>query len=255
MQKGEFERFRLYDLFAAPTYHAIQTIHANYLTATGEGGKYDNAIHTDATQIGSWEQFRIVKCGDLGTGYQYTIIAPNNQALVATNGGGLDDGTPLGRDYLAPPGNRPEIVWARFRLVQQSDGSYGLRTSNGVNYLTALGGGGKVEQFPAGLSDDCSGPFGTCVADKRSGIFHTDATQVQAWEKFRFVDQGDCRYTIQTSSGFFMGLYNDPAGQTLFTTRRSIISENEKFQLLMSGLASPPVPPPQFRQEALEDPK
>jgi hypothetical protein len=52
-----------------------------------------------------------------------------------------------------------------------------------------------------------------------------------------------------------MGLYNDPAGQTLFTTRRSIISENEKFQLLMSGLASPPVPPPQFRQEALEDPK
>jgi hypothetical protein len=74
-----------------------------------------------------------------------------------------------------------------------------------------------------------------------STIFHTDATQVRAWEKFRIVDQGDCRYTIQTVSGFFFGLYTDSMGNTLFTTRRSIISENEKFQLAAYGLESPPV--------------
>ena len=132
-QISDWERFRLHDLSvdgAAPTYFALQTIHGNYLTAVGEGGKYDNAIHTDATQLGSWEQFRIVKCGDLGTGYQYTILAADGQALIANEGGGLDDGTPIYRDYLRPGGtvgtplgDRPAITWARFGLIRQNDGS------------------------------------------------------------------------------------------------------------------------------------
>ncbi len=74
-------------------------------------------------------------------------------------------------------------------------------------------------------------------------IFHTDATQVQAWEKFRFLDQGNCTYAIQTVKGYYMGIYKDPSGHysMLLTTDRSTISENEKWQLVMYGLESPAV--------------
>jgi hypothetical protein len=62
-QAKDWERFRLIDLGvgtpAAPTYYGLQTIKGNYLTAMGAGGKYQDALHTDATQIKGWEQFRM----------------------------------------------------------------------------------------------------------------------------------------------------------------------------------------------------
>jgi hypothetical protein len=78
----------------------------------------------------------------------------------------------------------PDDKLARFTLIRQADGTYALRTPNGINYVTAVGGGGQPP------SDE---------------NFHTDATQVQAWEKFRIVDDGHCRYTIQTVNGGFIG--------------------------------------------------
>jgi hypothetical protein len=234
-QVRDWEKFRVYDLSSggvAPTYFALQTIRGNYLTAVGEGGKYEDAIHTDATQIGKWEYFRIVKCGDLGTDYQYTIIPANDQVLSAVNGGGLDKGDTIVQGYW--PGDTPDRAWVRFKFVKQGDGTYALQTANGANYVTALGGGGQVQKY---FPPDC-GLFSACIGGF-SAIFHTDATRVQAWEKFRFVDQGNCKYAIQTSSGFFVGIFKDASGYTLLTTRRSEISENEKFQLVMYGLASP----------------
>jgi hypothetical protein len=77
--------------------------------------------------------------------------------------------------------------------------------------------------------------------DSFSSIFHTDATQVQAWEQFRVIDQGNCKYAIQTASGFYVGIYKNASGWTLLTTRANFISENEKFQLVVYGLASPDV--------------
>jgi hypothetical protein len=63
---------------------------------------------------------------------------------------------------------------------------------------------------------------------------------VQAWEKFRVIDQGNCTYAIQTSSGFFAGIFMDSSGVTLLTTRRDgAPTANEKFQLVVFGLASP----------------
>lgn len=55
------------------------------------------------------------------------------------------------------------------------------------------------------------------------------------------IDQGNCSYAIQTSNGFYMGIYKDSSGYTLLTTRRDGVSTaNEKFQLvLLYGLASP----------------
>ena len=101
---------------------------------------------------------------------------------------------------------------------------------------TALGGGVQAQQyFPpnCGLFSACIGGFST--------IFHTDATQVQAWERFRIINQGNCNYAIQTTKGFFVGIFKDLSGYMLMTTDRSSISANEKFQFVMYGLASPVV--------------
>jgi hypothetical protein len=234
-QIGSWERFRMIDLAEgrfAPTYYALYTSGSRVVTAVGAGGKYDDAFHTDGYQVGSWEELRPVKCGDLGSGYEYYIIPSNGYMLTAEAGGGQTDGYALtwGYDYGEPD----NALWSRFKLVRQSDGWYALQTSSG-NYLTALGGGGLVQQY-----FECDpGWFGACL-DSVSAIFHTDATQVSSWEKFRLVDLGNCKYAIQTVSGFYFGLFRSSHGW-MFTTRRSTISDNEKFELVMSGLGSPPI--------------
>ena len=79
--------------------------------------------------------------------------------------------------------------WQKFRLIQQSDGSYALQTSKWDQLCHRDWGGGLRS--------------GTLSYDD----LVTDRTQVQAWERFRFVDQGDCTYAIQTVSGYYLGKY------------------------------------------------
>jgi hypothetical protein len=226
-QAKDWERFRLLDLSVgnfAPSYYAFQTIKGFYVTAVGAGGKYADAFHTDAKQIKDWEKLRIVKCGDIGPESEYGILTANGSFLKAELAAGKSQGD-LWLDSYAGP-------LTRFKFIRQGDGSYALQTSNGVNFVTALGGGGQVQkELP------CSG--NVCL-QSYSVIFHTDARQVQAWEKFRLIDQGNCTYAIQTTSGFHMGIYKDSSGRTLLTTRRDGASTaNEKFQLVVYGLASP----------------
>ena len=89
-QAKDWERFRLIYLGigapSAPTYYAIQTIKGNYFTAVNGGGNYQDALHTDATQIKGWEQFRIVKCGDPGSGYEYAVRPPTPNFLRPRSG-------------------------------------------------------------------------------------------------------------------------------------------------------------------------
>jgi hypothetical protein len=229
-----WEQFRMNDLSwvnSAATYYELYTIGKRDVTAVGAGGQYEDAIHTDATHVGTWEEFRPVKCGDLGSGFDYFVI-PNvvpddGWALSAPDGGGRVSGA-VAMGY----GGWPE---SRFKLIRQTDGSYALQTSNGSNFVTALGGGGEVQVY---IHCDPGFP-GACI-DGVSDIFHTDATQVRGWEKFRIADLGNCKYTIQTMKGFFFGQYQASEG-VFFTTDRSVISDNEKFQFVMSGLASPPI--------------
>ncbi|SLM49187.1 conserved exported protein of unknown function [Nitrospira japonica] len=234
-QPRDWERFRLvYMSGHPPTYYGIGTIKGNFLTAVGAGGKYQDALHTDAKQIQAWEQFRIVKCGDPGSGYEYAIMAADGEFLASNNW----EGKP-GFGLSA----RPAEAEMKFKLFRQSDGTYALQTANGRTYLTALGGGGQVEKYDRKYyTPDCGGLFGGPCVGGSAPIFHTDATQVQAWEKFRIIDQGNCTYAIQTSSGFFSGIFKDSSGVTLLTTRRDgAPSANEKFQLVVFGLASPAI--------------
>lgn len=229
-----WEQFRINNLSVenvAATYYELYTIGGRDVTAVGAGGHYEDAIHTDAVHVDTWEEFRPVKCGDLGSGYDYyiipSIVPANGWALSAPGGGGRVSGA------VAPGyGGLPE---SSFKLILQPDGSYALRTSNGVNFVTALGGGGEVQVY-----EHCDpGSSGACI-DGVSDIFHTDATQVRGWEKFRIADLGNCKYTIQTVSGFYFGQYQSSDG-VFFTTDRSVISDNEKFEFVMSGLGSPPI--------------
>ena len=41
---------------------SIETYSGNYLTAVSGGGRTQDVIHSDATQVGSWEKFRL-NCG------------------------------------------------------------------------------------------------------------------------------------------------------------------------------------------------
>ncbi|MEP7154027.1 MAG: hypothetical protein ABI856_20170, partial [Nitrospira sp.] len=173
--------------------NSIQTVNGHYLTAVGAGGKTTDAIHTDAVKADNWEYFYIWKCGDLGSGYQYTISAVSVPYgfLFAYGGGGhvathIDIVVAGALGILTDYNLRPapfDNNWQKFRLMRQSDGSYALLTSNGINYVTAIQGGGLAS--------------GTKTYDD----LVTDRTQVQAWEKFKFVDLGDCSYAIQTVSG------------------------------------------------------
>ena len=71
-QIAAWEKFRLLTQVGPSDYgaYAIQTARGNYLTATGGGGHKTDppAVHTDATHIGSWETFWLLKCADLGSG-------------------------------------------------------------------------------------------------------------------------------------------------------------------------------------------
>jgi hypothetical protein len=214
-QALDWEKFR----FGRPSgvgWGTIQTVKGNYVTALGGGGKAeDAAFHTDAVQISvnpapTWEWYYVQKCGDLGPDMEYAIYPSYSGTLWnATAGGGRVKGA-IGSD-----------LWengARFKFIRQPDGSYALQTPNGVNYVTAIQGGGLAN--------------GTATWD----TLVTDRTQVQAWEKFKIVDDGHCMYTIQTVSGFYVGWGGNGISTRISDPNAAPqIGYNAKFKLLPYG--------------------
>jgi len=201
----------------------IQTVKGNYLTAVGAGGKTTDAIHSDAVKADNWEYFYIWKCGDLGSGRHYTMRAVSDlQGFVFSYGGGGRVNTRDGNfifgalgvlsDYKLRPASF-DNRWQQFLFMRQNDGSYALRTSNGVNYVTAVQGGGLAS--------------GAITTDN----LVTDRTQVQAWEKFRFVEHGSCTYVIQTASGHYLGKKTATTGIGKFATNVIDINQATKFRL------------------------
>lgn len=193
----------------------IKSFSGNFLTALGGGGKATGAFHTDATKANTWEYFWVFKCGDLGSGYTYAFRpagTPNGYVnFLTANGGG-------GRTTQAMTAYSGLNDGSKFKLLRQSDGSYALQTSNRVNYVTAVGGGGLAH----------------------GDNLQTNRTQVQAWEQFKIVEQPNCAYIIQTVSGFYLAV--GPGGAGTISTRISdpnaapSINYNAKFELIMLGL-------------------
>jgi hypothetical protein len=82
-----------------------------------------------------------------------------------------------------------------------------IQTSNG-HYLTAVGGGGRT-----------------------TDVIHTNATIVQAWEKFTIVAKGDAR-GLRTSGGFYLTAV-DSGGRTtdVIHSNATVLSDWENFAL------------------------
>ncbi|MFZ0317741.1 MAG: hypothetical protein WAL56_01340 [Candidatus Sulfotelmatobacter sp.] len=195
----------------SPWYYAIPTKTGNYLTALGGGGDTDPSVHSDATKIASWELFRLIKCGELMSGYQYAIRPIEGFTLTANNGGGLTRNG-LFLSTLDDIDRRP---WTKLTLLEQDDGSYAMQTVSG-NYVTAVGGGGIPPFDENGTESD---------------VFHTDAVRIQAWEKFRILDQGDGTYVIQTTvSREFIGAIDD-TGELYLRTDIQTIEGAARFRL------------------------
>jgi hypothetical protein len=193
----------------------ILTFNEHFLTALGGGGKPSGAFHTDATVASTWEDFWVLKTGDIGSGYNYAVRPAgtgqpggNSFFLTAVAGGGQKT------NGIVFQGLQP--AYSRFTLLQQADGSYALQTYSG-NFVTAVGGGGLAS----------------------GDNLHTDATQIRDWEKFRFVDQGDATYTVQTVSGFYLAVKTGAAGpistRISFPDQAPQIGYTAKFELMMMG--------------------
>ena len=100
-----------------------------------------------------------------------------------------------------------------FKLIRQADGLYALQTENGINYVTAVNGGGQ------GVG---------------SRALETNRTWVLGWEKFRLWATHDCAYAFQAQSGHWLGLrYANPPDYTnaVLTTNSTGIQEINKFRL------------------------
>ncbi|GKS57225.1 hypothetical protein YTPLAS18_07520 [Nitrospira sp.] len=216
--QNDIALFRVDGPSAAGTF-TVKSYGGHFLTALGGGGKANDAFHTDATKAQSWEMYYFLKCGDLGTGYQYAIRPTGTGnipgkgdfvSFLTAQGGG-------GRTTQAMTAYSGYQAASRFKLIRQSNGSYALQTSNGVNYLTAVNGGGLAS----------------------GDNLQTNRTQVQAWETFKIVEQSNCSYTIQTVSGFYLAV---GPGSSTISTRISdpnaapTIGYNAKFELIMVGL-------------------
>jgi hypothetical protein len=191
----------------------IQTSNGNFVTAVGGGQRRTDVLHTDAMRASTWESFYVSKCGDLGSGFSYGIRSNGSGSFLSAAGGG-------GQTHGAITANSGALTGlGRFTLVQEPDGLYALRTTNGVNFVTAVNGGGLVQ--------------GSATPD----ILQTDRPQVQAWEKFRIVDDGSCNYTIQTVSGYYLAT-NGPNFSTDISdpNRATTVGYNAKFNLVMFDL-------------------
>ena len=170
--------------------YTLTTFTGNYVTAVDGGGLATRAFHTDAVRPSTWEEFYITKVGDLGSGYYYAIRPVGiNDAPAAKSAyvflNALGEGGISGALAVALLDCGPT---ARFRLIRQANGSYAIQTPDGIHYVTADEGGGLAHGSPA------------------TGNLQTNRTVVQAWEQFKFLDQGNGLYTIQTVSGFYLGV-------------------------------------------------
>jgi hypothetical protein len=135
----------------APQTCTIMTSNGHYLTAVGGGGRTTNVLHTDATRVGSWENFVMVDTGEGSALYGFKTA--NGHYLTAVGGGGRTT------DVFHSDATKLQ-AWEKIMVQALGGGSYALKTING-HYVTATGGGGHT-----------------------SDAVHTDATRVGSWEKF-----------------------------------------------------------------------
>ena len=188
-----------FNIFKQWTWSYIRVSNGDYV-------KLANGLRTGKSDDAG-TAFLFYKCGEPGPDSFYHISwatggdpprAPYDW-LQAYGGGGRVSGA-MGLHLLTTP----NLQGTTFRLIRQADGKYALQTQNGINFVTAVAGGGQS------------------VAP----TLQTNRTQVLAWEKFRLWIMPDCGYAFQTDSGHWLGLIDGR-----LTTRSQNITGVNKFRL------------------------
>jgi hypothetical protein len=161
------------------------------------------------------EKFYLLRTGDLNVGqHQYAIrpIGTDLGFLTAINGGN--------RKVHAMIAKSPLVDNSHFQLHQQPDGTFAIGTPLPLYFVTADDGGGLAH--------------GSSELDN----LFTTQTQVQAWETFRIHETSPGIFTIQTISGFFIGVKNDLSNistQISFPDEAPSIGYSAKFELISMG--------------------
>ena len=155
-----------------PGEFAIQTWNGDYVNAEPKfeppgDSPADFSVTTDAQGIDlfwGYQKFRLAQ-RDPSAPQDKSIQTNYGRYLTAVDGGGRTSDT-IHADA------KQVNAWEQFQLIELLDWPqwFAIKTIHG-NYLTALGGGGKGYQF--------------------GDVFHTDATQINGWERFRLVKCGD----------------------------------------------------------------
>lgn len=124
-------------------------------------GSHDLALHTNATQIGSWERFTITWLGP----NQVTLQTVDGDYVTATKGGDVGgSGQPIVTN--GKTGGRNE-EFTLVPLPKYGANIYAIRTPNGINYVTAANGGGCGGNDPGNKYP-----------------IHTNATTIGPWQEF-----------------------------------------------------------------------
>ena len=140
----------------------IQAFDGHYLSAIGGGGRTTDVIETNRTVPSTWETFTLVATGDDSLPIRYGIKTATGNWLTAVGGGG--------RTTDVIHSNATVLqAWEKFNFVPLSPGGgsafwAAIQTIDG-HYLTAVNSGG-IGSSPEAI--------------------HSNATQIQAWERFFF---------------------------------------------------------------------
>ncbi len=158
---------------------AIRTSGGFFVTAIGGGGgptepncsPYWVALHQNATRIGPWETFKLVRVPTTVTGSrEYAFQTSDGDYITAVNGGGIGDqnGTNPSSQLIT---NATRIgAQEEFRIVPVDTadrGEVAIQTPDGKHFVTAVNGGG------------CGGPD--------SVPFHSNAKAIGPNESFTLI--------------------------------------------------------------------
>jgi hypothetical protein len=119
------------------------------------------------------------------------LVPPFTCGIVANNTGrylsAVDGG---GRTTNVIRTNEKTLrSWEKFTFIDSGDGSnpvhYGIRTDN-LHYLTAVGGGGYA------------------ISPDGTDAVHSNAPNLDSWEKFSLISRGNGLYALQTINGHFI---------------------------------------------------
>ncbi len=181
--QDDYSLFRLVPLLSPYNNFAIKMYSGHFLTAVGGGGRTNDAIHVDATEVRDWEYYSIVKCGNLGSGYVYAIKPVQRPDGISTTW------------QLAATSSQNIQVYRSFnsqligmRLLLQADGTYAIQVPSG-SYVTAEKGGGIAN-----------------ANFTKNPALRTRATAIRDWEKFRISADLNCKYTIRTVNGKYVAV-------------------------------------------------